>query len=69
MTLYGTGVRRAECAAFKLTDVDSARMVFHVQDGKGGRDRDIVLSPNLLEELRQHYRRLSRKPAVWLFPG
>jgi integrase len=69
MTLYGTGVRRAECAALKLTDIDSARMVVHVQEGKGGKDRDIVLSPHLYEELRSHYRRLARKPAVWLFPG
>jgi site-specific recombinase XerD len=69
MTLYGTGVRRAECAAFKLTDIDAARMVVHVHDGKGGKDRDIVLSPHLLDELRSHYRRLARKPAVWLFPG
>ena len=69
MTLYGTGVRRAECAALKLTDIDSARMVVHVQEGKGGKDRDIVLSPNLYQELRARYRRLTRKPAVWLFPG
>ena len=68
MTLYGTGVRRAECAALKLTDIDSARMVVHVQDGKGGKDRDIVLSPHLYEELRAHYRRLARKPAVWPAP-
>jgi site-specific recombinase XerD len=69
MTLYGTGVRRAECAALKLTDIDSARMVLHVQDGKGGKDRDIVLSPRLLEELQQHSQRLRRESAVWLFPG
>jgi site-specific recombinase XerD len=69
MTLYATGMRRAEVAALKITDVDSARMVLHVQDGKGGRDRDIVLSPRLLDEFRQHYRRLRRKPTVWLFPG
>jgi integrase/recombinase XerD len=69
MTLYGTGVRRTECAALKLTDIDSARMVVHVHEGKGGKDRDIVLSPNLYQELRGHYRRLARKPAVWLFPG
>ena len=69
MTLYATGMRRAEVAALKLTDVDSARMVLHVQEGKGRKDRDIVLSPHLLEDLRQHYRRLRRKPAVWLFPG
>lgn len=69
MTLYATGMRRAEVAALKITDIDSTRMVVHVQQGKGRRDRDLVLSPHLLEELRQHYRRLRRKPAVWLFPG
>jgi len=69
MTLYGTGVRRAECAALKLTDIDSARMVVHVQGGKGDKDRDILLSPLLRDEIRAHFRRLTRKPAVWLFPG
>jgi site-specific recombinase XerD len=69
MTLYGTGVRRAECAALKFTDIDSARMVVHVQDGKDGKYRDTVLSSNLRDELRAHYRRLVRKPAVWLFPS
>ena len=69
MTLYATGMRRAEVAALKLSDVDSSRMVLHVKEGKGGKDRDIALSPRLLEELRQHYRRLRRKPTVWLFPG
>jgi integrase/recombinase XerD len=69
MTLYATGMRRAEVAALKVSDIDSARMVLHVQEGKGGRDRDVVLSPLLLQELRQHYRRLRRKPEVWLFPG
>jgi site-specific recombinase XerD len=44
-------------------------MVVHIHDGKGGKDRDVPLSPRLLDELRQHYRRLARKPAVWLFPG
>jgi site-specific recombinase XerD len=69
MTLYGTGVRRAECAALKVADIDAPRMVLHIQQGKGGKDRDIVLSPRLLEEFKQHYRRLRRKPSVWLFPG
>jgi integrase/recombinase XerD len=69
MTLYATGVRRTELAQLKLTDIDSERMVLHIQNGKGRKDRDVVLSPHLLEELRQHYRRLLRKPATWLFPG
>jgi integrase/recombinase XerD len=69
MTLYATGLRRTELAHLKVTDIDSERMVLHIQNGKGRKDRDVVLSPHLLEELRQHYRRLSRKPTTWLFPG
>ncbi len=69
VTLYATGVRRAELASLKVTDIDSQRMVVHVRGGKGRKDRDVMLSPHLLEELRQHYRRLGRKPAEWLFPG
>jgi integrase len=69
ITLYATGVRRAELARLKLTDIDTERMVLHIHNGKGRKDRDVVLSPNLLTELRQHYRRLARKPATWLFPG
>jgi integrase len=41
----------------------------HVQGGKGRKDRDVMLSPKLLEELRQYSRRLRQKPSVWLFPG
>ena len=69
MTLYATGLRRAELARLKVRDVDSQRMVIHVQGGKGRKDRDVLLSPKLLEELRRHWHRLRRKPSVWLFPG
>ena len=69
MTLYATGVRRAELTHLKITDVDSQRMVVHIQGGKGRKDRDVMLSPKLLKELRKHWRRLKRKPSVWLFPG
>jgi len=69
MTLYATGLRRAELAHLKVSDVDSQRMVIHVQGGKGRKDRDVLLSPKLLEELRQHWHRLRPKPQVWLFPG
>ena len=69
MTLYATGVRRAELAHLKISDIDSLRMVIHVQGGKGRKDRDIMLSPKLLEALREHWRSLKRKPKVWLFPG
>ena len=69
MTLYATGVRRAELARLKISDIDSRRMILHVQGGKGRKDRDIMLSPKLLEALREHWRSLPRKPKVWLFPG
>ena len=69
MTLYATGVRRAELTHLKISDVDSQRMVIHVRGGKGRKDRDVMLSPKLLKELREHWRRLRRKPSEWLFPG
>jgi len=69
MALYATGLRRAELTRLKVSDVDSKRMVIHVQGGKGRRDRDVLLSPKLLEALREHWRGLQRKPSAWLFPG
>jgi site-specific recombinase XerD len=69
MTLYGTGVRRSELTHLKVRDIDSQRMVIHVQGGKGRKDRDVMLSPKLLEQLREHWRQLKRKPSLWLFPG
>ncbi len=67
MILYGTGMRRAEVARLKLADIDSQRMVIHVVNGKGGKDRDLPLSPALLETLRAHWRWL--KPRTYLFPS
>ena len=69
MALYATGLRRAELARLKVSDVDSKRMVIHVRGGKGRKDRDVMLSPKLLEALREHWRELHRKPSAWLFPG
>jgi integrase/recombinase XerD len=69
MALYATGLRRAELARLKIADIDSSRSVIHVQGGKGRKDRDVMLSQSLLEALREHWRSLRRKPAIWLFPG
>jgi integrase/recombinase XerD len=69
MTLYATGARRAEVAALKVSDIDSQRMVVHIHGGKGRKDRDVMLSPALLEALRTYWRGLRHKPTVWLFPG
>jgi len=69
MTLYATGVRRAELTRLKVTDIDSQRMIIHIQGGKGRKDRDVMLSPTLLGALREYWRGLRRKPTTWLFPG
>jgi site-specific recombinase XerD len=69
MTLYATGARNAEVTRLKFRDFDKQRMVVHIQGGKGRKDRDVMLSSKLLEELREHWRRLRRSPKIWLFPG
>ena len=69
MTLYATGARRAEVAALKVSDIDSQRMVVHIHGGKGRKDRDVMLSPALLQALRTYWRGLRHKPTIWLFPG
>jgi integrase/recombinase XerD len=67
MTLYGTGVRRAELCRFKVSDIDSKRMMVRVVQGKGGIDREIPLSKKLLAALREYY--LWMRPQTYLFPG
>src|SRR5512133_127543 len=69
MLLYATGLRRAELTRLKVSDIDSERMVIHVLGGKGRKDRDVMLSPKLLDELREYWRGLKHKPRTWLFPG
>jgi integrase len=60
-------VRRTELCRLKVADIDSERMVLHVKQGKGGRDRDVPLSPKLLETLREYWRWM--EPTTYLFPG
>jgi site-specific recombinase XerD len=67
MTLYSTGARRAELCHLTVGDIDSARMLVHIRHGKGGRDRDVPLSPKLLETLREYWRWM--RPKTYLFPG
>lgn len=67
MVLYGTGIRRTEASLLKVSDIDSERWVIHIRQGKGSRDRDVPLTPKLLEALRQYWR--WKKPRVYLFPS
>jgi integrase/recombinase XerD len=64
---YGAGLRLNEVLHLKLTDIDSERMVLRVEQGKGKKDRNVMLSPALLERLREYWRK--SRPRVWLFPG
>ncbi len=68
MTLYATGVRRAELCRLKPENIDSQRMVIHIIQGKGGKNRDVPLSPKLLDQLRTYYRSMKCKNG-WLFPS
>ncbi len=65
--LYATGMRRTEATLLKVSDIDSQRMVIHIRRGKGMRDRDVPLTPKLLEALRDYWR--WKKPRVYLFPS
>jgi len=67
MTLYSTAVRRSELCRLQVRDIDSQRMIIRIHQGKGRRDRDVPLSPKLLETLRLYWH--WRKPKTYLFPG
>ena len=64
---YAAGLRVSEATHLKVTDIDSQRMVIRVEQGKGQKDRYVMLSPRLLEELRTYWK--VARPKLWLFPG
>lgn len=65
MTAYSAGLRLSELVHLRLEDINSERMVIHVRQGKGCKDRFTLLSPRLLEELRDYWREY--RPRYWLF--
>jgi site-specific recombinase XerD len=69
LLLYATGLRREELVRLKVGDIDSDRMLIRIRQGKGKKDRDVMLSPRLLEELRDYWRSANPKPKTYLFPG
>ena len=66
-TVYAAGLRVSEAVMLKIADIDSGRLVIRVEPGKGGEDRYVMLSPQLLRILRGYWRRT--RPQRWLFPG
>jgi integrase len=64
---YGAGLRASEVCNLRVRDIDSQRMLIHVDQGKGSRDQQAMLSPRLLNVLRQYWR--ESRPEGWLFPG
>jgi integrase len=64
---YGAGLRAAEVVSLKVSDIDSKRMIIRVEQGKGGKDRNVMLSPHLLNLLRAWWK--AARPQGWLFPG
>jgi len=64
---YGAGLRVAEVISLKVSDIDSKRMIIRVEQGKGHKDRNVMLSPHLLDLLRAWWR--VARPQGWLFPG
>jgi integrase/recombinase XerD len=67
MTAYAGGLRLSEVAHLRVEDIDSARMVIHVRQGKDHKDRDVMLSPRLLTVLRAYWK--ACRPGPFLFPG
>ena len=67
MTAYAAGLRISEVTRLKITDIDSQRMMLRVEQGKGQKDRYVMLSPQLLEVLRAYWQ--VARPKTWLFPG
>ncbi len=66
-TIYAAGLRLNEGVHLRVSQIDSARMLIHVQNGKGGKDRYVPLAPQLLTLLRTHWR--THRHPVWLFPA
>ncbi|MBL6849150.1 MAG: tyrosine-type recombinase/integrase [Planktomarina temperata] len=64
---YGAGLRTSEVCSLKVSNIDSNRMLINVDEGKGGKDRKVMLSPDLPDLLRDYWR--EAQPAGWLFSG
>jgi site-specific recombinase XerD len=66
---YGGGLRLMEVVRLQPSDIDSGRMMIRIDQGKGRKDRNVMLSKGLLETLREHWKTETRPKRPWLFPG
>lgn len=69
LILYAAGIRREELVQLKIGDIDSDRMLICIRQGKGKKDRNVMLSPRLLQELRDYWRSANPKPKSYFFPS
>lgn len=67
LTCYATGLRLREATCLKISDIDGDRMLLHIREAKGSKERMVPASPRLLQELREYWKRL--RPREYLFPG
>jgi integrase/recombinase XerD len=67
MTIYAAGLRVSEVINLRVTDIDRQRQLIFIRQGKGHKDRQLMLSPKLLEILQLYWKRY--RPMTWLFPG
>ena len=67
MSAYSAGLRAGELVNLKIVDIDAERMTIRIKQGKGGKDRYVILSQKLLMELRKYWRWY--RPAIWIFPN
>jgi len=68
-TLYSTGIRISELCHLQIDHVNSKNMLLHIHLGKGAKDRQVQLTPSLLQILRSYYKTCAIRPKTWLFPG
>ena len=66
-TMYGCGLRISDAIGLQIRDIDSQRMVIHIRQSKGRKDRYVPLGAALLEQLRSYWR--AERPSIFLFPG
>jgi integrase/recombinase XerD len=66
-TCYGCGLRVSELVALRVSDIDGERRLLRIEQGKGAKDRQALISPTLLERLRHYWR--AQRPKTWLFPS